>query len=173
MNTRSRAVLATLDGLLGSLLRFVTVGLLFALTALVAANILSRYTGWYALSWFDEVVSTLFAWFVFVGAGALWREREHFAINVLPQGLSDGRTGRAVAVLIALIGLGFALTLLWYGWAFVGRVTATTPVLGWQQAHAYACLPISGALMSMYALRDLWQALARLPLSGAPHTPTA
>lgn len=155
------------DRLLGWALRTTTVSLLVALSALVTANIVARYTGWAAMSWFDEVVSTLFAWFVFIGAGALWREREHFAISLIPPHFKLSLTGRAAELLIAVIGVGFALALLYYGWIYVGRVDATTPVLGWPQAYAYACLPIGGALMSAYALRDLWQMLARTDSTAA------
>ncbi|MEO7853942.1 MAG: TRAP transporter small permease [Rubrivivax sp.] len=153
--------LKDVDRRLGWTLRAFTVSLLVALSVLVTSNIVARYTGWASMSWFDEVVSTLFAWFVFIGAGALWREREHFAICLMPPHFEQTLTGRAAALLIALIGVGFALALLYYGWSYVGRVDATTPVLGWPQAYAYACLPISGALMSAYALRDLWQVLTR------------
>lgn len=153
-------VLERADRLLGRMLRSITVALLIALSALVASNIVARYTGLASMSWFDEVVSTLFAWFVFIGAGALWREREHFAISLIPPRLEHAFIGRTVAMLIALIGVGFALTLTWYGWDYVSRVSATTPVLQWPQAYAYACLPISGALMSAYAVRDLWLVLA-------------
>lgn len=154
-------VLRRIDRLLGWTLRAVTVSLLVALSALVIANILARYTGWASMSWFDEVVSTLFAWFVFIGAGALWREREHFAISLIPADWQATLAGRAASLLVALIGVGFSLALLYYGWVYVGRVSATTPVLDWPQAYAYACLPISGALMTAYAMRDLWQVLTQ------------
>lgn len=153
------SALRSIDRLLGRALRAITVSLLVALTVLVTSNIVARYTGWTAMSRFDEVVSTVFAWFVFIGAGALWREREHFAISLIPPRFEQTLAGRAVAVSIALIGVGFSLALLYYGWNYVGRVSATTPVLGWPQAYAYACLPLSGALMSAYAMRDLWQVL--------------
>ncbi len=54
----------SIDRLLGWALRAITVSLLVALTVLVTSNIVARYTGWTAMSWFDEVVSTLFAWFI-------------------------------------------------------------------------------------------------------------
>ncbi len=158
---RLAARLAGLDRAFGAVLRFVPVSILIALTGLLAVNIVARYTGLFSFAWFDEVVATLFAWFVFIGAGALWREREHFAIRLLGDRLGDGAAGRATAILIAAIGAGFSLALLFFGWSYVGRVTATTPVLGLPQSWAYACLPIGGAIMTVYALRDLWQSILR------------
>lgn len=155
-------LLARLDRALGLLLRAFSIACLVALTLLLALNIASRASGLFGMNWFDEVVATVFAWLVFIGACALWREREHFAISLLSDALKGKRIAGIHQVAIALLGLLFAVVLMVYGARFVDRTTATTPVLELPQAWAYACLPIAGALMTLYALRDVWLALQAL-----------
>lgn len=151
-----------LESALGTLLRAVSIALLVALTLLLALNILSRATGLFGMIWFDEVVATVFAWLVFIGACALWRDRDHFAISLLSDALKGKRLAGVHQVAVSLLGLLFAVVLMVYGARFVDRTTATTPVLELPQSWAYACLPIAGALMTLYALRDVWSALRAL-----------
>ena len=159
-----------LESALGALLRNFSIACVVVLTLLLALNIFSRATGWFGMNWFDEVVATVFAWLVFIGASALWRERDHFAISLLSDALRGKRLEGAHKVVIALLGLLFAGVLMVYGARFVGRTTATTPVLELPQAWAYACMPIAGFLMTLYALRDVWSACREMVKPGAGPT---
>lgn len=169
----SATVFYRLESALGALLRVFSIACLAALTLLLALNIFSRATGWFGMNWFDEVVVTIFAWLVFIGASALWRDRDHFAISLLSDALEGKRLERPHKVVIALLGLLFAAVLMVYGARFVGRTTATTPVLELPQAWAYACMPLAGFLMTLYALRDVWSALREMFAPGADRTRTA
>ena len=158
----SGGFLSRLDRALWLALRAFSIACLVALTLLLALNIVSRASGLFGMNWFDEVVATVFAWLVFIGACALWREREHFAISLLSDALKGRRLAGIHQLAIALLGLLFAVVLMVYGARFVDRTTATTPVLELPQAWAYACLPFAGALMTIYALRDVWLAFQAL-----------
>lgn len=151
--------IARIDRALGMALRAFSIACLLALILLLLVNIASRATGWFGMNWFDEVVTTIFAWLVFIGASALWRERDHFAITLLAERLAGRKAEWLHQLAIALLGLLFAAVLLGYGALFVSRTTATTPVLELPQAWAYACLPIAGLLMTLYAVRDVWCAI--------------
>jgi TRAP-type C4-dicarboxylate transport system permease small subunit len=148
------------EALLGWLLRAFCIACLVVLTLLLVANIVNRATGLFSMNWFDETVATVFAWLVFIGACALWREREHFVIGLLADALRGRQLERVHRIAVALAGLLFAVVLMAYGALFVSRTTATTPVLELPQAWAYACLPLAGLLMTLYALRDVWLAVA-------------
>lgn len=156
-------LLLRLERLLGAALRAFSIACLVLLTVLLVLNIVSRATGLFGMNWFDEVVSTVFAWLVFIGSCALWRERQHFAIELLTDASGKGRLARPHRIGVALVGLLFAVVLLVYGGQFVSRSFATTSVLELPQAWVYACLPFAGLLMTGYALRDLWQALTLPP----------
>lgn len=155
-------LLGRIDRTVGVFLRLLPVIALVLLIVVLTANVLARASGMFSLSWFDEVVLALFAWMVFFGAAALWRERSHFAIDLLPILTRGTATEQPLRLLLALTGLGFALSLTIYGTSFVLRTTATTPILGLPQAWSYACIPLSGAIMTLYAVRDLlWAACRR------------
>lgn len=158
------------EHLLGKALRGFSIACLVAIALLLMLNMVSRATGLFGMNWFDEVVATLFAWLVFIGASALWREREHFAIDLVPELLRGTPLARPLRVVIASMGLFFAVVLMVYGARFVDRAVATTPVLELPQAWVYACLPIAGLLMTGYALRDVWQALTR-PMDATGNAP--
>ncbi|CAM4101153.1 TRAP transporter small permease [Bordetella tumulicola] len=161
-------LLIRLDRAIGATLRLFTIACLVSLTVLLAINIIGRATGWFGIAWFDEVVTTLFAWMVFIGASALWRECDHFTITLLPDYLAGKSGQRLHRLIVALVGLLFAGVLLVYGARFVARTAATTPVLELPQAWAYACLPIAGLLMTLYALRDVWLAIRATSPKPAP-----
>lgn len=155
-------LVSRIDRAAGQLLRSLAVLALVLIVAALVLNILARSSGLFALAWFDEVVLTLFAWMVFLGAAALWREQSHFAIDLVPVLCRGTPAERPLKLVLALIGLGFALSLTVYGASFVLRTTATTPILGLPQAWSYACIPLAGAIMTIYALRDVfWVALQR------------
>ncbi len=148
-----------LDAALGRVLRAFSIACLVALTALLVVNIVSRMLGLFSMNWFDEVVTVVFAWLVFIGACALWRERDHFAINLVSEALQGRTLERSHQIVIALLGLLFAVVLCYYGALFVSRTSATTPVLELPQSWAYACMPVAGLLMTVYSLRDVWKAI--------------
>lgn len=155
------AILARFDRQLGQLLRLVPVICLVSLGLILVVNIVGRFAGAFSLTWFDEVVTALFAWMVFVGAAALWREHEHFAIDLVPDLVRGSRAETPLRLLLAVLSLIFAGALAWYGGVFAVRTTATTPILALPQAWIYACIPFSGAVMAIYACRDLVDALKR------------
>ena len=161
-------LLTRVDRAVGAFLRLFTITCLISLTVLLAINIIGRATGLFGIAWFDEVVTTLFAWMVFIGASALWRECDHFTITLLPDYLAGKSGQRLHRLIVALVGLLFAGVLLVYGARFVARTAATTPVLELPQAWAYACLPIAGLLMTLYALRDVWLAIQTASPKPAP-----
>jgi TRAP-type C4-dicarboxylate transport system permease small subunit len=160
------AFLATLDRRFGQALRLVPVVCLVCLGLILLVNIAGRFSGVFSVTWFDEVVTALFAWMVFVGAAALWREREHFAIDLVPDLVRGSRAETTLRLLLATLGLIFASALAWYGGVFALRTTATTPILAVPQAWVYACIPFSGAVMAIYACRDLIDALSRAAPTG-------
>ena len=144
------------------LLRAVPIACLAALFGVLLLNIASRELGLFALAWLDEVVEALFAWMVFIGAAALWRDGEHFRVDWL-----EGRAGRAGAralrVLVGLLAAAFLFAMTWKGIDLASRSRAVTPILGWPVAWTYAAIPVSGAIMLAYTARDLWRALRPVP----------
>ncbi|MDZ4135246.1 MAG: TRAP transporter small permease [Paracoccaceae bacterium] len=145
------AVFGHLDRALGAVLRLACILLLSALFLLITENILRRGIGISGRPWFDEVIELCFAWLVMLGAAAIWRERGHFVVDLL----GSGRVSAGLRTLAALIALAVVATLAARGYSLAVRAGATSPVLGAPRAIWYACLPVGGGLMSVYALRDV------------------
>ncbi|WP_108661817.1 TRAP transporter small permease [Acuticoccus kandeliae] len=146
--------LRTCDRVLGFVLRAVPVLCLSALFVILFANIISRYFQLWSLAWFDEIVETLFAYLVFIGAAALWREGEHFRVDWVESAL-HGRARALLRLLVSLLSLAFLIIMTIKGYDLAVRSRAVTPILGYPTAYVYAAIPISGAIMLIYSLFDV------------------
>ncbi len=145
------AALRAIDRVLGPVMRAVAVLCLVALLVILLGNVIARDFHLYATAWLDEVVEMLFAWMVFIGAAALWREGEHFRIDTFENRL-QGKARRALELAIALIGLGFVLVMAWEGWQLTRKSAALTPILELPTWLSYVCIPIAGIVMAAYSL---------------------
>ena len=163
----SKAMLARADRALGRLLRAVPIACLAALFALLLANVVARTFQLAGFAWFDEVVEGLFAWMVFAGAAALWRENDHFRVDWLERSVPGG-LGRALRVLVALLSIAFLAAMTVYGWDLTVRSRALTPILGLPTALFYLAIPFSGLVMLIYSVRDLARAVIIPPVESAP-----
>tara|TARA_R110000737_G_scaffold265704_2_gene273432 strand:- start:1644 stop:2135 length:492 start_codon:yes stop_codon:yes gene_type:complete len=140
----------------GQLLRGVAIACLTALFTLLLVNVLARSFRLASFPWFDEVVQGLFAWMVFVGAAALWRDKDHFQVDWLPVALPPfGR--RLLLITTTLLSIAFLAAMTWYGFSLTRSARALTPILQLPTALFYASIPISGAVMLVYSLAELTQ----------------
>jgi TRAP-type C4-dicarboxylate transport system permease small subunit len=148
-------ILKSSDRVIGRILRWGSVSLLFAIFILLSINVLIRFFPIISFEWFDEIVEMLIAWMVFLGTAALWRENEHFAITFLPEALKGKKTGSALDILINLISLVFFGVFTYYSLNLTLRVTDWTPTLNMPKSLLYASMPVSGILMVIYSFRNI------------------
>lgn len=144
------------DRILGQALRAIPIALLAALFVLLFVNVVARTFQFAGFAWFDEIVKGLFAWMVFVGAAALWRDKDHFQVLWLPEALPH-QAARILQIFVAFLGLFFLFTMTWYGASLTMRARALTPILDIPTSLFYAAIPISGALMILYSFVDLYR----------------
>lgn len=149
-----------LDHILGRVLRAVPITCFAALFVLLFVNVVARTFQLAGFAWFDEVVQGLFAWMVFVGAAALWRENDHFQVVWLAQSLPPAAS-RVLLIVVSLLGLSFLVAMTWYGASLTMRARALTPILDLPTSLFYAAIPVSGAVMVVYTLADLFRHLTR------------
>jgi TRAP-type C4-dicarboxylate transport system permease small subunit len=157
-----------LDALFGSFLRTVSMGCLVAISILMVINVFLRFFPIFSMSWFDEILEGFFAWMVFIGAAALWRENEHFTVTFLPDWLRGSKTGYLLEVSIHLISLLFLLVFTYYSLNLTIRAGDTTPVLMMPKRLLYVCMPLSGAIMAGYSFRNICASIGRLCKSCRP-----
>ena len=148
-----------------SLRRIVDKGLaafLAALMALALVNVLWQvFTRW-ALNdpsaWTEELARYLLIWIGLVGAGYAAGKNMHLAIDLLPSALS-GRRRRALGFLIDGLVLLFAVFAMMVGGIRLMSLTLlmdqTSAALGIRLGYVYLAIPLSGAVIALYAAMSI------------------
>ena len=155
-------MLRATDRAIGGILRWGSVSILGIVFALLAINVFIRFFPIISFEWFDEVIEMLIAWMVFLGTAALWRENEHFTITFFPDLFKGRKTGLALDVLINLVGLTFIGVFTYYSLNLTLRVSDWTPIINMPKKLLYASMPVSGAFMVIYSLRNILVSGAKL-----------
>jgi TRAP-type C4-dicarboxylate transport system permease small subunit len=104
-------------------------------------------------------VELAFAWMTFLGAAVLWRRRAHFRVDLVPTMLAGTRAGQFLEIGLSLVSLLFLLVFTYEGAVLTLRTAIPSPILALPKALWYLAMPIAGALMVVYTLRDLWHYL--------------
>jgi TRAP-type C4-dicarboxylate transport system permease small subunit len=151
-----------IDHVLGLGLRWGSCTLLVVIFILMIGNALVRFVPVVSFGWFDEIIEMLVAWFIFLGAAALWRENQHFTVAFLPDWLKGSKAGHALGIVIDLISLSFILVFTYYSWNLTMRAVSVTPILMMPKGAMYICMPVSGALMIIYSARNIIGNFVRL-----------
>jgi len=151
--------LHNLDRRTGIALKTICIVCFCLLFAILTGNVISRLFGLFSMSWFDEIVELLFAWLVFLGAAALWREHDHFRVDWLDHAINASSLGRLINTLLVLISLSFLVLMTWYGYQLAARSQALTPIIQFPVKALYFSIPVAGFIMCIYSLRDLWNSM--------------
>jgi len=144
-----------LDRGIGPIVDWAVGGLVAALVILVGSGVLARYVFNYSLAWSDELAGLGFVWLTLLGAVAASRRRSHMVIGFLPKRF--GPRGQRVigfyvtaAILLFLgfmIGEGIVLT--------AATMDDKSAVIRMPIGLSYLSLPVAGALMMAYTLREM------------------
>jgi TRAP-type C4-dicarboxylate transport system permease small subunit len=127
-----------------------------ALVLMVFSGVLARYVFNYSLAWSDELAGLLFVWLTLLGSVAALRRRTHMTIGFFPR-LFGPREQR-------MIGMYVMTSILFFlAFMVVEGVTLTRATLDDKSAVLrlpiglyYLSLPVAGALLLLYALRQAW-----------------
>ncbi len=135
------------------------VTLMVTLVACVVWQVFSRYVLGAPSTATDELARFLFIWVGLLGAAFTLGKKKHLAMDFLLLTL-DGRKKTILQTLITLIGLFFAVVIMVFGGGSLVMKTLSvgqlSPVLGLEMGWVYSAIPISGACMILYLLRDLF-----------------
>lgn len=140
--------------LLSALVRAVILLQAAAIFAIIIVTVVTRYGLNYVLSWSEEVPRYLLIWISFLGAAACVDLRDHIAFEYLYDRFPT-QVRVAVQVLINAAIFAFGWIMLLYGVRFVqafgGDFMESIP---FTNVWYYTALPVSGALIMLYSLRD-------------------
>lgn len=150
------------DRALGAAMRAALVVLLFALFMVVVWIVFNRLTGLAATGWTDELVELLFAWVLFVGAASLWRERKHFAVDLLGVRWKGTARGAWLGVAVSILSIVFLVLFVWQSWIFTISASDASPIFQVSKAYWHGSMPVCGLIMLAYAIRDLVLSVQRV-----------
>ena len=136
-------------------LRWALVALAVVMVMTVTWQVLSRYALRAPSSLTEEIARFQLIWLGLLGAVYTFRNRMHVGIDIFVSPLTGKK--RLAAELIALISvLVFAGLILIYGGGRLVQLTheldQKSAALGVRMSYVYSIIPISGILMSLYAL---------------------
>ncbi|MGV3570920.1 MAG: TRAP transporter small permease [Ramlibacter sp.] len=161
-----KPVLARACDLLARAVRFVVVALALVMLASLALQVVMRYVFGQAQSWTEELAVTCFSWSMLLAIAAGVREGIHVRMDLLvdrlPAPLQRG-LDKLVTLAIAATG-GF---IAWSGVNYVRDAGGiTSAAIGYSLTWLYACAPVCGALIAVFAIE-------RLVLGPRPPVPAA
>jgi TRAP-type transport system small permease protein len=154
--------LKTIDRLLGRALHAAGSACLMLLLVIVAVMVLNRFAGIASLGWTDEIVELLFAWMIFIGAAAVWRERGHFCVDALLVGVTSPMKRSVLALMIAVANLAFLGALAYLSLRLTLDASETSPVFAISKAYWYGVMPAMLTVMCAYCIRDIVAAVLTL-----------
>ena len=128
--------------------------LCFGFCTSVMFDIVTRTIG-HPWLWLQEVTSTFFIYAIFIGAAVATRRNDHLYLTAISEAM-HGTPRLIVEIIIRIAVLGVAFVLIWFGYlnylrgfgSF--RLPSGTPI-----ASLYAAIPISGALIALFAIEQL------------------
>jgi TRAP-type C4-dicarboxylate transport system permease small subunit len=144
-----------IDQFIAVFLRRGSIAMMVALVVFVAAGVIVRFLPFASMGWADEIIELAFAWLVFLGAAALWRDRTHFRVDLLPAKLGHSKAGLRLEIGLALLALGFFLVFTYQGGWVSYKATDRSPILELPRYLWYGVMPLAGAIIVGYTLRDL------------------
>ena len=148
--------LKSIDKVILKTLKSITITSFVFLTILISANVLVRFFPVASLHWFDEIIELLYAYLVFYGSAALWISHEHFGVgDWIEKRISNIRMRHVYRMTIELLVLCFALIFFYYSLRLTMLARDVTNVFAIPKRILYSCLPISGAVMILYSIRNI------------------
>jgi len=148
--------IAVADRMILSALKVVTIASFIFLTILITANVIVRFFPVVSLHWFDEIIELLYAYLVFYGAAALWILRGHISVgDWIEKSIANPRLRHLYRMFIELLVLGFAAVFFYYSLWLTVLALDVTNVFAIPKRVLYSCMPVAGALMVIYSLRNI------------------
>jgi TRAP-type C4-dicarboxylate transport system permease small subunit len=146
-----------MDKAILALLKALTIICFALLTILVTANVVVRFFPVVSLHWFDEIIEMLYAYLVFYGSAALWITREHFSVGdwIGKKVIKNVRIKHFYRMILEGLVLIFVVIFFWYSLRLTMLAQDVTNVFAIPKRILYSCLPISGAIMIVYSVRNV------------------
>ncbi len=151
------------DRALVLVLKWVCIALFVAITIIMSLNIVVRFVPVMSMHWFDEILELLYGALVFYGAAAVWVVHGHFSVgDWISKRLSSVRARFAYRLIVELLSLIFIAIFFWYSLDLFLKTEEQTTAFAMSKKWLYACMPITGGLMVLYSLKNMYLELFKI-----------
>ena len=147
---------------ISAVVKYVILVMTTCIFIIVLFTVFSRYLFNYVASWSEEVPRYLLVWIGFLGAALAVRQDEHIGFDYIFNKLPP--TGQKILALLLNLGIVIiGLIMLVYGIDFVKQFGSDwMESIPYTNTWFYISLPVSGALILLYILRDQIKAILTL-----------
>jgi TRAP-type C4-dicarboxylate transport system permease small subunit len=132
---------------------------LVLMTVIVGWQVFGRYVLNSTPSWSEQAALTLMIWYVALAAAAGVRQGFHIRIVALEEAVPPGVRKWMQVVSNTIVGLCGAAMFIWGGELVLRTWSHVVPSLGIPRGLTYLALPISGALMALFAFEQVLERL--------------
>lgn len=126
----------------------------------IILQVLTRYVSFISIYWTEEVARYSFIWAIFMGSAIMVRQNGHFAMDFLIEKLSVLKV-KWINIFNQFLISVFGFLMLYYGYLLVqnfwGWTFNTIPIIN--QQFAWAAVPISGFMIIIYSLYNIFDIL--------------
>lgn len=140
---------------LASAVRAVVVALALVMLVVLSLQVTMRYMFGQALSWSEELALACFSWSMLLAIALGVRDAIHVRMDLLVDHLPQPWRGGLEKVLMLSIAAAGAF-IAWSGTNYVRDAAgATSAAIGYPTAYLYACAPVCGVLIALFALENV------------------
>ncbi len=137
--------------------------LLAAIVLIVLTQIVTRYLLHISISWPEELARYLLVWLMFLGGAAAGARLQQITVDMLTS-IVPRRVKVAFDVVATLASLLAIVILVWAGQPLFGpAASVVSPATGIEMRWVYLAMPVGGALLGLFVLRDAGRLLRRRP----------
>jgi TRAP-type C4-dicarboxylate transport system permease small subunit len=145
------------------LLEWICIILFAAITAIMTLNIIVRFVPFMSMHWFDEILELLYGALIFYGAAAVWVAHDHFSVgDWISKFLKSVWARFAYRLLVELMSLIFIIIFFKYSLELTMHTEEQTTAFALSRKWLYVCMPITGGIMVLYSIKNMYLALARI-----------
>jgi TRAP-type C4-dicarboxylate transport system permease small subunit len=160
-------VLKTADKALALVLKIIVIATTFGVAVIMMTRVVIRIPFLFtSMSWAEEIISAMMAWMVMSGATILFREGEHFRVEIMDKKFGDKLWMRIINLLIAVMSFVFMAMLLYYSFVYLRIRPQTSTILQINVHYFYASVPVNAGLSLLYLTRDVIVCAVRLKNPG-------
>jgi TRAP-type C4-dicarboxylate transport system permease small subunit len=144
------------DEILAKVLKWFVILLCIGIALILFVRVIVRFTPLLIpLSWSDEVVEWMMAWMIFTTATLIFRDSDHFRVDLLQTKFRRKAWVNVLNLAISIMGIAFFAALLYYSTRLVITATQFSPILKVSTRLPYASIPVNCVLILMYLVRDI------------------